>query len=95
MKWLELILFRSSGPVEHLIDFRDSKRIVQEMKEPGLQKVSICSHATIPFDFCIALHWQTAQPQLSGSDLGLSLMQELKRSGLVDHSVWVERNGDF
>jgi hypothetical protein len=42
-------------------------------------------------DFAIFLLWKTEQHQPMGSSIALTLKEELKKYGLVDHSIWLER----
>ncbi|MCP4577310.1 MAG: hypothetical protein GY846_13620 [Deltaproteobacteria bacterium] len=39
-------------------------------------------------DLMMVLHWESNPNAPSGSDLALMLVQELKKEGLVEHTVW-------
>jgi hypothetical protein len=43
-------------------------------------------------DCSLCLLWKTARPEPLGSRVGLHLTDTLKKYGLVDHSVWVEKD---
>ena len=96
MKWLEFIKVRSAGNREQLNVSELLNRVAERLKTPGLVKSEVYAHASIPGDLGLILFWDTDRPRFEGSDLALNLVQELKRSGLVDHSVWImsdERSG--
>ena len=87
MKWLEMIIIRTAGtqaPPGYQLG-----QITGSLSAPGLKEAVLYNHAFIPGDIALALHWDTEEPSARGSDLALGLMQELKRQGLVDYSVWI------
>lgn len=89
MKWLEVIKLRSvgrdSGLLEELLLSIDRSRQDErvEMKTYRL--------AALETDLSVHLHWESGWPEKNGSALGLRVAQALKEFGLVDHSVWIER----
>jgi hypothetical protein len=90
MQWLEMIKVRTAGNGEQAIDKALLDQIAGLLKSPDLTHVRSYVHASVTNDLLITLTWYTEEPQPWGSDLGHSLSQELKRYGLVDHSVWLE-----
>jgi hypothetical protein len=48
-------------------------------------------HVNLETDLSIHLHWQTERPEQNGSALGLRIAEAFKEFGLIDHSVWVEK----
>ncbi|MDM8522759.1 hypothetical protein QUF80_05240 [Desulfococcaceae bacterium HSG8] len=89
MEWMEIIKVRTAGNGQG-IDNEFLEHAEGMMKSPGLSGVRVYAHASVSSDLMILLTWGTA-PQPWGSDLAHSLSQELKRYGLVDHSVWIEK----
>ncbi len=87
MKWLEIIVLRTGGMVDQPIHLL--KQVASSSLATGLKELSVCSHASIPGDFAIALIWETEETRPWGSDLAFELVQGLKRLGLVDHSIWI------
>ncbi len=69
------------------------EQVVPSLHEPGLIDAALYNHATISGDFVLALIWDTEKPLAWGSDMALGLVSELKRLGLVDHSVWTRIGG--
>ncbi len=91
MEWLEIIKVRAAGTREQGIDPKILELVDEVMKAPGLVEAKVYNHASVPSDLVITLVWNTDDPQTWGSDMAHSLSQEFKRSGLVDHSVWIRR----
>ncbi len=46
-------------------------------------------------DFSIHLYHDSKEADISGRPLGLRLASALKKFGLVNHNVWVERRNGF
>ncbi|OQY60635.1 MAG: hypothetical protein B6245_00535 [Desulfobacteraceae bacterium 4572_88] len=91
MEWLEIIKVRTAGVGERGVDKELLEQVEKGLKSPGLAGVKVFAHASVPNDLVITLKWGTEHPQPWGSDLAHSLIQELKRYGLTDHSVWIEK----
>jgi len=67
------------------------KNFVLECKQyKGLLDAKVFVHAMVG-DCSLCLLWKTDKAELLGSSLGLPLSNTLKKYGLVDHSVWVEK----
>ncbi len=64
------------------------EEIAASLHEPGLTDVALYNNAAISGDFVLALLWDTEKPLVWGSNIGLGFVNDLKRLGLVDHSVW-------
>jgi len=79
MKWLEIIKLReadkSSGVLEKI--FLSRGEIVQK----GLIKFELYRHAFLETDLSVHLQWDSDEPEIRGSTLGLHLAQGLKNSG--------------
>ncbi|GBC63634.1 hypothetical protein DENIS_4632 [Desulfonema ishimotonii] len=92
MKWLEIIKVRMAGTGEAEAVSGMLEQVAGMLKTaPGLKRSGIYTHASVPGDLMITLTWGKEPLPPFGSDLANSLSHELKRHGLVDHSVWSER----
>lgn len=91
MKWLECIRVRAVGDPQELIAFKLLKYAEEFENSPGLSAADVYVHASVNGDFAIFLYWNTSPPQPMGSPIGLNLREALKRYGLVNHTVWIEK----
>ena len=67
------------------------KAFVLECKQyKGLLDAKVFVH-TVVEDCSLCLLWKTDKAEPLGSNLGLHMSNTLKKYGLVDHSVWVEK----
>ena len=87
MIWMEFIKVQTAGSnVASLL-----KDFVLECKQcKGLLDAKVFVHAMIE-DCSLCLLWKTNKLEPQGSSVGLHLSNTLKKYGLVDHSVWVEK----
>jgi len=88
--WMETLRLTSSLTARELSDLN-----LLTQKEDGTDvsaspESMFFTNPSIPGDLMIIVRWEGGQPEPSGSHLGLRLVRELKRYGLVDHGVWVE-----
>jgi len=90
MRWLEFIKVRTSGTSEQPLYSKLLDMVSVHLEAPGLLKANVYTNATVPGDICITMIWDTDQSKPRGSELGMGLAQELRRSVLVDHSIWIE-----
>lgn len=87
MKWMELIKVQTA----HANLVVKLMRIIDDCDQcQGLLEAKVFRHASIG-DCSLCLRWSTDQPEPRGSSVGLSLSNLLKQYGLVDHSVWIEK----
>jgi len=91
MKWLEIIILRTAGAVDEPMNLW--KQATTFSPIPGLTEAFVYTHSSLPGDLAITLNWETERTPPWGSDLGVGLVQELRRFGLVDHSIWIARQG--
>ena len=67
------------------------RKFVLECKRcKGLLDAKVFTHAMVE-DCSLCLLWKTNRIEPQGSRIGLHLADNLKKYGLVDHSVWVEK----
>ena len=91
MKWVEMIKVRAAGRKETDADDTLPETIAKIGSAPGLADIKYFVHGNVPGDRMIILVWATPRPPVLGSELSHGLIQELKRYGPVDYSVWVEK----
>lgn len=87
MIWMEFIKVQTarSNVAAKMKDF------VAECKQSkGLLDAKVFVHAMVE-DCSLCLLWKTEKAETQGSSLGLHLSDTLKKYGLVDHSVWLEK----
>ncbi len=89
MRWLEIIKLRSvekdSGLLKELLLSFDKNT------QQGLVEMKTYDHAALATDLSVHLHWQSERPGRDGSAFGILIAQGLKEFGLIDHSIWVEK----
>jgi hypothetical protein len=90
MRWMEIIRLRTTRvPPRHVSDlFLDLAN--GAAAEPGLVGVRMHRSASRQTDLAFTLSWDTATLDPRGSRTGLTIAEELKAFGLVDHSIWRE-----
>lgn len=87
MIWMEFIKVQTArSNVAAMLQ----KFVLECRKCKGLLDAKVFVHAMVE-DCSLCLLWETSQPELQGSSVGLHLSNTLKKYGLVDHSVWVEK----
>jgi hypothetical protein len=94
MKWLEMIKIQAALGREGTVanELKALKNNVRKNPDcSGLSELIICNHASIPGYFAICLVWESRNLHTAGSLTGLNVSQSLRAFGLVDHSVWVEK----
>lgn len=88
MIWMEFIKVQAShSKVAPMLQ----NFVVDCKKCSGLLDAKVFVHAMFK-DCSLCLLWKTARPEPLGSRVGLHLTDTLKKYGLVDHSVWVEKD---
>jgi len=90
MKWIEIIRLRSAGKAPETLNALFSAFTKNVL--PGLTETRICRHVLWETDWSLHLEWESEKAEKNGSALGLHLAQALKEFGLVDHSIWIERD---
>jgi hypothetical protein len=89
MKWLEVIKLRSAGTDSRLLE--ELLLSIDKFNQRGLVEMKTFHHAALESDWSIHLHWESERAEQNGSVLGLRLAKALKEFGLIDHSIWVEK----
>jgi hypothetical protein len=88
-KWIEVIRLRSVGKGSNLLE--ECLMSLDKSTQSELVEMKTYRHVNLETDLSIHLHWQTERPEQNGSALGLRIAEAFKEFGLIDHSVWVEK----
>ena len=89
MKWIEWIKLQTANISETTVHHLAG--LSQEIADtPGLIAVEVYAHASVTGDVAFLLLWETEQPQHQGSLVGVQLAGELRKVGLVAHTVWIQ-----
>ena len=88
MPWLEIIKVQTAGSQAASACRDYLAQIGSPLETPGSTQILQYHNATIDGCFMLALRWTTDRRAALGSGLAHSIIRELKRFGLVDHSVW-------
>ena len=94
MKWIEIIEIRSAGKTQKELETHLQELIHQVEEKTETQTVKLYTHMMINTDFCIHLVHNSGHPKNRGSSLGIRLVSALKFDGLVNHSIWIEKQKD-
>ncbi len=60
-------------------------------KEAGLVGMRMYHNASYQTDLALSLTWDTNALRHEGSRAGLAISEALKTFGLVEHSIWLEK----
>jgi hypothetical protein len=90
MRWMEMIRLRTSLNEEWLTTLL-FESVANVLREPGLVDARVYAHASFQSDLVLNFIWSSASPERQGSKAGLAITETLKSFGLVDHSVWTEK----
>jgi hypothetical protein len=89
MKWLEIIKLRSVKRDSELL--KEFLLPIDKFSQSGLVEMKTYYHAVLETDLSVHLHWESERPEQNGSPLGLRIAQALKEFGLIDRSIWIEK----
>jgi len=89
MRWIEVIRLRSVGKGSHLLE--EFLLSINKSTQSELVEIKTYGHASLETDMSVHLHWESERLGQNGSALGFCIAQALKEFGLIDHSVWVEK----
>ncbi len=94
MKWTEIIELRSADNTRKQLvtDLQEFIEMVEKM--PEKQTVKLYTRVTIDTDVSIHLLHDSGKVKNRGSPLGIRLVSALKSYGLVNHTIWIEKQKD-
>ena len=91
MVWMEMIRLRTTeGQSEAALGLLHNS-VSNVAKEPGLVEMHVYNSASFSNDLALSLLWDTRIALRQGSRTGLSISETLNVFGLVEHSIWVEK----
>jgi hypothetical protein len=92
MVWMEMIRLRTTeGRGEAALGLLNHSLNHLTKEEPGLVQIHVYNSASFRNDLALSLVWNTHVPHRQGSRTALSISETLNAFGLVEHSVWVEK----
>lgn len=91
MEWIEVIQIRvyygNLGLLENKV-----AEICDEIKQRNeSDRVRVYRRQRVDTDISIVLFHEAEPSEMDGSRLALSLVQQFKVFGMVNHSIWIER----
>jgi len=92
LQWMETIKVQSATGKEKAVEeelILLAREIQENTESLKLGAVRASRNTLVPGCFALRLFWNTDEPRIRGSVLGVSLAQSLKEFGLVDHSIWI------
>ena len=94
MKWIEIIELRSPGNTRKQLETHLQEFIEQVEKKTEKQTVKLYTRMMIDTDVSIHLFHDSSKVKNRGSSLGIRLVSALKSYGLVNHTIWIEKQKD-
>ena len=94
MKWIEIIELRSAGNTRKQLEAHLQEFMDQVEKKSEKQKVKLYTRMMIDTDVSIHLFHDSSKVKNRGSSLGIRLVSTLKSYGLVNHTIWIEKQKD-
>ena len=94
MKWIEIIELRSAGNTLKQLESHLQEFIDQVEKKSEQQTVKLYTRIKIDTDYSIHLFHDSSKVKNRGSSLGIRLVSALKFYGLVNHTIWIEKQKD-
>ncbi len=94
MKWVEIIALRSGNINTELMDellkgIEGSDSLTDTLKH--LLEIKTYYHSVVETDLSIHIYWESEGENQHKSPLGLRIFSALRSTGLLNHSVWIER----
>ena len=94
MKWIEIIELRSAGNTRKQLEAHLQEFIEQVEKIKEKLTVKLYIRMMIDTDVSIHLFHDSSKVENRGSSLGIRLVSTLKSYGLVNHTIWIEKQKD-
>ena len=91
MKWIEILNLRSAGAPRESIEQKIPRSVAEVDRSQHLAAIRVFRHATLDTDLSVHLLFESFGPEVQPSALGQRLAAALKEFGLVNHSLWVEK----
>lgn len=94
MKWIEIIELRSPGNTRKQLETHLEELIGQVERKTENQTVKFYTSMMIDTDFSVHIFHDSSKANAKGSPLGIRLVSTLKSYGLVNHTIWIEKQKD-
>jgi hypothetical protein len=94
MKWIEIIELRSAGNARKQLETHLQEFLDQVEKKVEKQTVKLYARMMIDTDLSVHLFHDSGTVKNRGSSLGIRLVSALKPYGLVNHTIWIEKQKD-
>ena len=88
---MEMIRLRTTQSQMEAVARLILDNVKQAARESGLLRVHMYHSANYQADLALSLTWETKDMHRRGSRAGLSISEALKSFGLVEHSIWMEK----
>jgi hypothetical protein len=89
VKWLEIIELRAAVNVSHDLI---SRLIVDALEEmPNVNQIVVYINGRVETDWSIHLKHESVTVDALGSKVGRQLKEILREFGLVNHTVWINK----
>jgi hypothetical protein len=94
MNWIEIIEHRSAGNTRKQMEAHLQEFVEQVEKKKEKLTVKLYIRMRIDTDVSIHLFHDSSKVKNRGSSLGIRLVSALKSYGLVNHTIWIEKQKD-
>ena len=92
MNVLETIELQSVGNNRKSLE-QVLRSFIEELNiKTGPIQIKVYNNLAVDSNFSINLLHNSSEVEINGSPLGLQLVSSLKEYGLINHSVWLEKN---
>jgi hypothetical protein len=91
MEWIEVIQLRTSNRKRMMLEKKLAEMLDEINRQNENRSIRVYDRELIDTDICIVLFHDVGKAQIDGSRQGMSIVQALKAFGLVNHSIWIER----
>jgi hypothetical protein len=92
MLWMEMIRLRTTHAQLENVAGLLLDTVRRAVGEAGLVRIHMYNSASYQTDLALSLTWDTNSFHHEGSRAGLSISEALRTFGLVEHSIWVEKD---
>lgn len=94
MKWIEIIELRSPGNTRKQLEMHQDELTSQVERKTDKQTVKFYTSMLVDTDFSVHIFHDSSKANAKGSPLGIRLVSALKPYGLVNHTIWIEKQKD-
>ncbi|MGB5986329.1 MAG: hypothetical protein WBG37_13570 [Desulfobacterales bacterium] len=88
MAYVEIIKIQTGPTTQPALDM--IRAVVAQQSDMDLNSYKILKNRSIANELMVILNWKSDRQAPWGSPLAQGLVQEFRRLGLVDHSLWTD-----